>query len=69
MTRRATEQRRERLVQDLATPGKVLPPLTVNDTALVLGCSRWAVQRKINNRELRKERGKIPAAVVRPFLS
>lgn len=69
MTCRAAQQRRERLVRDLSTPGKLMPPLTVNDTALVLRCSRWTVQRKINDRELRKERGKIPAACVRPFLS
>lgn len=69
MTARATNQRRERLVRDLTTPGKLMPALSVNDTALVLGVSRWTVQRKIDARVLRKERGKIPATVIRPLLA
>ena len=69
MTARATQARREQLVRDLTTPGKLMPPLSVGDTALVLQCSRWTVRRKINERKLRKERGKIPAYLVRTQLS
>lgn len=68
MTARATA-RRDELVRDLTTPGKLMPGLTVNDTALALGVSRWTVLRKIDRRELRKERGRIPAAVIRPLLT
>lgn len=65
----ALSARRDELRRDLTTPGKLMPHLSVKDTALVLGCSRWAVQARINRRILRKQGGRIPAAVVRAQLS
>lgn len=65
----ALAQRRDELLRDLTTPGKMLPPLKVQDAALALDVSRRTVARLVDRRVLRKMNGRIPANLVRAQLA